>query len=180
MKRHIQAGLLTTMLGTAHWFHAQAVPTAIRAGGIAQIGAGWSIASPDYGPSKIQGVSIYGTFDFTRHWGVEGDVHRISLKTPSTIGEDSYLVGPRYVFHHGRIHPYAKALAGFGRFHYLYNSAPSATYTYKIYSFGGGVDVRARSHLNIRAVDLEYQKWPGFPTNGITPLALTFGAAYAF
>lgn len=179
LKRRIQAGLLTAMLVTAHWLHAQAVPTATRSGGISQIGAGWSIVSPDYAPSRIQGFSIYGTFDFSKHWGIEGDVHRTSMKTPSNIGEDSYLLGPRYVFHHGRIHPYAKALVGFGRFHYQYLN-PVATYTYKIYSLGGGVDFQARSHLNIRAVDLEYQKWPGFPTSGITPIALTFGAAYAF
>ena len=180
MKRYIQAGLLTTMLGTAQWFHGQAAPTATRAGGIAQIGAGWSIASPDYSPQKIQGLSIYGTFDLTNHWGIEGDVHRISLITPADIGQDSYLVGPRYVFHHNRIHPYAKALIGLGRFQYLYDYTPHYYYTYKIYSLGGGVDFQARNHINVRVVDLEYQKWPGFPANGITPLVLTFGVAYAF
>src|SRR4051812_8083257 len=113
LKRSIQTGLLTILLGKAHIFHGQAVPTATRAGGIAQIGAGWSFAKPDYGLSNIQGYSIYGTFDFTRHWGIEGDVHKVSMITPSDIGQDSYLLGPRYVFHHNRVHPYAKALLGF-------------------------------------------------------------------
>jgi hypothetical protein len=180
LKRSIQTGLLAILLGVAQVSHAQAVPTATRAGGIAQIGAGWSFARPDYGPTKIQGASIYGTFDFTRHWGIEGDVHKVSMITSSDLGEDSYLLGPRYVFHHNRVHPYAKALVGFGRFQYQYDYTPHYYYTYKIYSLGGGVDVQARRHLNIRAVDFEYQKWPGFPANGITPLVLTFGAAYAF
>lgn len=145
-----------------------------------QIGAGWSIASPDYGQKNTQGVSIYGTLDLTPHWGIEGDIHRASIITPTNIGEDSYLLGPRYVFRHNQLRPYAKALLGFGRFHYKYENAPDATYTYKIYTFGGGVDLRATEHVNIRAIDFEYQQWPSYPSSGLSPMLFTFGAAYAF
>lgn len=180
MKRLIKICLLTGFLGkAAHHSHAQAVPTASRAG-IAQLGAGWTFAKPDYGQKNIQGFSIYGTFDFTRHWGVEGDVHRTSLITPNDTGEDSYLLGPRYVVRHNRFAPYGKALFGFGRFKYQYDNAPHTTYTYKIYSLGAGLDYRATEHINVRAIDFEYQKWPGFPTSGLTPILFTFGAAYGF
>jgi hypothetical protein len=129
---------------------------------------------------NIQGFTIYGSFDFTRHWGIEGDIHQVSLITPADIGEDSYLIGPRYVFHYNRVHPYIKAMGGFGRFQYQYDNAPHATYTYKIYTLGGGVDFQATPRINVRAIDFEYQKWPGFPTNGLSPLVFTIGAAYSF
>lgn len=145
-----------------------------------QIGAAWSVVSPDYGQQKTQGVSIYGTLDLTPHWGIEGDIHRASIIAPTHIGEDSYLLGPRYVFRHNRLRPYAKALLGFGRFHYQFSNAPEATYTYKTYVFGGGVDLRAMEHINIRAIDFEYQNWPGYQPSGLSPMVFTFGAAYAF
>jgi hypothetical protein len=99
---------------------------------------------------------------------------------PANIGEDSYLLGPRYVFRHNRFHPYVKALFGLGRFKYRFDNAPDTAYTYKIYSFGGGLDIQATHHINVRAIDYEYQRWPGYPPNGLAPQVWTFGAAYAF
>jgi hypothetical protein len=170
------------MWTTARISHAQAAPTATRRSTL-QLGAGYSFASPDYGEKKIQGYTIYGTFDFTKHWGIEGDIHRISVITPTDIGEDSYLLGPRYVFPVRRFRPYAKGLLGFSRFKTDYDprsNRPNYANTYKIYSLGGGLDYTLTRHLNIRAVDFEYQNWPGFRTNGLTPYVLTFGAAYSF
>jgi hypothetical protein len=167
---------------TAPVSHAQAIPTATRNSSI-QIGVGYSFASPDYGQKKIQGYTIYGDYDFTRHWGIEGNIHRVSVITPTDIGEDSYLLGPRYVFHYRRFKPYAKGQLGFGRFKTDYDprsGIPNFTNTYKIYSLGGGVDFRATRHINIRAVDFEYQGWPGFRENGLSPYVFTFGAAYTF
>jgi len=170
--------MLAGLLGSAvRESHAQAAPTASRAG-IGQIGVGWSFAKPDYAQKNIQGLTIYGSFDFTRHWGIAGDIHRNSLITPSDIGEDSYLLGPRYVFHHNRFTPYIKAQGGLARFKYLYDYAPHTHYTYKIFALGGGVDYEATQHINIRAIDFEYQKWPQFPTNGLTPFVFSFGASY--
>ncbi len=179
MKRLSLIGCFACVLGLANWLHAQAVPTADRAG-VVQFGAGLSLANADYSPHKIKGISVYGSFDFTRHWGIEGDIHKVSIITPADIGEDSYLLGPRYVFHHKRFNPYAKALLGFGRFQYQFDTAPHTTYTYKIYAFGGGLDFLATHHINVRAIDLEYQKWPGYPPNGLTPIVGTIGVAYVF
>ena len=156
----------------------QAVPTASRAG-IAQLGAGWTVVKPDYGQKNVQGVSIYGTFDFLRHIGVEGSIHLASMVTPTDIGEDSYLLGPRYVFRYGRFNPYGKAMFGLARFKYKFQDVTNA-YTYGVYAFGGGLDYAATKRINVRAIDFEYQKWPSFPTNGLTPLVFTFGAAYSF
>lgn len=181
MKRIFQIIPLFFLLWTTTQIsHAQAIPTAQRHGGAIQIGAGFSFAKPDYGQKDIKGVSFYGDYDITRHIGVEGDIHLNSFWTPTDIGEDTYLIGPRYVFHYNRLRPYAKFLGGFGQFKEQYDTRPHASFTYGVYAFGGGVDVRATQHINIRAVDFEYQKWPSFGVNGLTPMVWTFGAAYAF
>ncbi|QNI36293.1 outer membrane beta-barrel protein [Edaphobacter sp. 4G125] len=162
--------------------YAQAIPTATRNSGL-QVGAGYSFASPDYGQRKIQGYSIYGTFDFTRHIGIEGDIHRVNVITPTDIGENTYLLGPRYVLHFGRFHPYAKGLLGLGFFPTNYDKGsgkPNTNYHHKIYAFGGGVDYTVSRHFNVRAVDFEYQRWPGWKPDGLTPYVFTFGAAYHF
>lgn len=185
MKRLTLIGCFACIIGLAGWSHAQATPAASRLG-IAQFGGGFSVASSDCPSVTIEGITdgctsnstskgltVYGTFDFTRHFGVEGDIHKLSLSRP---GEDSYLFGPRYVFHHNRYHPYLKFQGGLSRFQTTFNTS----YTYKIYAFGGGLDLRLKEHINIRAFDLEYQKWPQFPLGGISPIVGTVGVAYAF
>jgi Outer membrane protein beta-barrel domain len=161
--------------------HAQASATAERLA-VVQVGAGLTIVQPDYNSAIIKGYSIYGDFDFTSHIGVEGDIHIATVITPNDIGESSYLVGPRYVFNRGRFHPYAKALLGVGVFTFepVYPDSPTVSSTHKIYAFGGGLDVSVKRRLNVRAFDLEYQQWPGFGPNGLTPLVITIGAAYNF
>lgn len=179
MKSFLQIVCITSLLGLANAAHAQAVSSAERLAAI-QIGAGWSIANPDYGQRDVQGFSIYGDVDFKHHFGVEGDIHRTSMITPTGIGEDSYLLGPRYVYHHNRFSPSAKVLFGIGRFKYKFNNSPDTAYTYKIYALGGALDIRATRRIVVRAIDFEYQQWPGYPPTGLTPLNFSFGAAYAF
>lgn len=54
------------------------------------------------------------------------------------------------------------------------------TGNYFAYSLGGGLDYQASEHIIIRAIDVEYQKWPSFGRDGLTPIVFTFGAAYHF
>jgi hypothetical protein len=180
LKLHTLIGCFACVLGLTTWSHAQATATASRSSAL-QLGGGFTYARPDYS-TPIKGLSIYGDYDITRHLGVEGDIHFVNLITPSDIAENSYLIGPRYRFHYGRFTPYAKALFGFGQFEYQYPSRfpAAATYTYGVYAFGGGVDVHATRHVNIRPFDIEFQNWPGFKGKGLTPIVMTFGAAYAF
>lgn len=183
MKHLLTLFSIAFLLGTtAHFAQGQAAPTATRNSSI-QLGAGYSYASPDYGQRKIQGYTIYGTFNFTRHWGIEGDVHRIDVITPTDIAEDSYLLGPRYSFRFGRFMPYGKGLLGLGTFKTDYDprsNRPNYSNTYKMWAAGGGVDMRASRRWNIRLVDFEYQNWPGYSVHGLTPYVFTFGAAYTF
>jgi hypothetical protein len=173
--------LLIFVLTASVALHAQATPTAERVAFL-QVGAGLNIVRPDYNPGTIYGYSIYGDFDFTSHVGIEGDIHIGNVITPSDIGESSFLLGPRFVLHRGRFHPYAKALLGLGIFTFepVYVNSSSSSSTHKMYAFGGGLDVSVKRRLNVRAFDLEYQRWPGFDSNGLTPIAMTVGAAYNF
>ncbi len=178
MKRHSLIGLIACVFGLSINSHAQAVPTASRNGTL-QLGAGVTFDSTDYTPEMTKGVSVYGDFDFTKHIGVEGDIHFASIVAPGDVGEDSYLFGPRYVVRRNRISAYAKAVFGIGRLNYQFDTSPHSSATYKIYAFGGGVDIKATRSINIRAIDVEFQKWPGYG-NGLSPIVTTIGVAYSF
>lgn len=186
MKRHHLVGLFIFLFGCSLASHAQAVPMATRLGSV-QVGAGFSFAIPDYGGTYIKGYTIYGDADLWRRVGVEADVHQVNVLTPTDIGEDTYLVGPRFtLLRRDRVRAYAKVLGGIGRFEYQSGVHPHPfTDTFGVFSVGGGIDFRASRHINIRAIDIEAQKWPsygtpGFPAHGLTPFVTTFGAAYAF
>ena len=158
---------------------AQAVPTATRAIST-QAGVGVSIASPDYGTRYIKGLSLFGDVDFGQHLGAEADIHLVSYITPTDIGQDTYLVGPRYIYRRKRLNLYGKALFGLGEFQYQYDNLPHFHDSYFVYAFGGGLDVDLSRHYVLRAVDFEAQRWPGYRQDGLTPYVTTFGVAYAF
>lgn len=181
LRRFLTLAPLILVSSASIALHAQAGPTAERLA-VVQVGAGVTMVQPDYEPKNIFGYSIYGDFDFTRHIGIEGDIHIATVITPTDIAESTYLLGPRYVFHRGRLHPYGKALLGLGTFTFqpVYVNSTSSSSTHKVFAFGGGLDVTIKRRLNIRAFDFEYQRWPGFTANGLTPIAMTVGAAYNF
>ncbi len=182
MKRHTLIGCFVYVLGLATWSHAQAVPTASRSvGGTIQIGGGLTFADPDYGPKYAKGLAIYGNFDVIHNIGIEGDIHFASLITPTDIGENTYLLGPRYTYRYHRLAPYVKVLFGVGQFQYQQGTyGKGSTDTYGLYAFGGGLDVRATHRLSVRPIDFEFQRWPNYAPNGLTPFVLTVGAAYVF
>jgi len=169
----IIVGLLAAT--AAPLLHAQEIPTETRAGEL-QVGMGYSYSSPDYTEDHFTGPSIYATFDFRDHIGIEGTFHYVSGGNQQ-IYEKTYEIGPRYVWHVSRLNPYAKLLVGRGVFNYPNNTANLA---YNMYSVGGGVDVRVKPYLNVRVIDVEMQKWGSFPPNGLTPIVATFGVAYRF
>jgi hypothetical protein len=159
--------------------HAQAVPTASRGGSI-QLGIGGMVTSPDYAQFYIKGLTFYGDFDFTHNLGIEGDIH-YAISTPSDISEDSYLFGPRYNWRHKKFNTYAKVLFGVGRFGTQAGSyTVIATTSYFEYAAGVGVEYMVTRNINIRPFDVEFQKWPTFAPNGLSPITYTFGAAYVF
>ncbi len=179
MKRHIFIVCVACVIGLTTWSHGQAIPTASRLGSI-QFGVAGTVTSPDFGQSKIEQVTFYGDINLQHNIGVEGVIH-YSVNTPDDVSENSYLIGPRYIVRHNRIEGYAKVLFGAGHFGLQSGSyADPNTATYFEYVLGGGLDIRATRHINIRAFDFEFQKWPTFGANGLTPLSSTIGVAYVF
>ncbi|MCU1320943.1 MAG: hypothetical protein JWM43_592 [Acidobacteriaceae bacterium] len=166
------------MFGLSLFVHAQAVPTATGGIGGMQIGVGATYVRPDYSRSGDKGPTLYGTFDFTEHIGIEGDVHYASVFTPGDVGEDTYLIGPRYVFHRGRFAPYAKGLLGRGVMSFQFDNSPHHNEGFWVYALGGGLDFKAPHHINIRVFDFEYQQWPTFNPHTLSPMVMTIGVAY--
>jgi hypothetical protein len=170
---------LAGILGVASMLHGQAIPTASRIGSL-QAGAGWFLANPDFAQSHIQGLVLYSDLDFAPRLGIEGEIHYTAI-APSDITENLYVAGPRYIIRRKRVNGYAKVLFGAGHFGLQSGSNPlPQTNTYFTYAAGGGIDIHATSRINVRAIDFEIQKWPGFPPNGLTPFSGYAGVAYVF
>jgi opacity protein-like surface antigen len=173
------ASSLASLLSLVSTGNAQALPTALAKGEL-QVGGGYSIGSSDYGQAKIQGFSGFADYDFRPHWGLEGDIHSLTIWTPDDIAENTYLAGPRFIYRKRNLKLYAKGLVGAGS---LIIQNPQrhpleVGETDFAYALGGGVDVAVKPYLVVRAIDVEYQHF-NYQT-GLTPFVFTFGAAYRF
>lgn len=161
--------------------HGQALPSATGGGLSIQVGAGVSIASPDYGDTKVKGITAFGNVDLPMGLGLDVEYHDVNIITPRDVGESSFMGGLRFGVAKGHFYPYVKALAGVGTLSFqqgYYVSSSSSSYG--AYGVGGGLEFRAKKHLVVRIVDLEYQDWHSFPPNGLTPYIITFGVGYRF
>jgi hypothetical protein len=152
----------------------QAKYTASRTGDL-QLGVNFSGAQSDY-RGYLKGVGFYTTFDFKPHFGVEFDLHQNNTRHNDQIYERTYELGGRYFRTYGRLSPYAKVMYGRGVFNFPQNVANLA---YNLATVGGGADLKVLPYLNVRG-DYEYQRWFGFPPNGLTPWMLSIGVAYHF
>lgn len=170
--------LVLTLFGAVSFAAAQAEPTASRVGDL-QIGAGFSNANTDYLPYRANGFTAYFDFDTKyHHLGLDG-AFRFINDSSSNIYEKTYEIGPRYSRSYGKFQPYVKLLYGRGVFNFANNGVTVANLAYNMFAIGGGVDYHLIPSINVRA-DYEYQRWLGFPPNGLNPSVITIGAAYHF
>jgi opacity protein-like surface antigen len=167
----------TALLSTSAFIYAQASPTGIRKASL-QVGAGFSNANTDYVRNRVNGTTIYADYDFFHHLGLEGEF-RYLKDGQTNIYEKTYEVGPRYSRSYGPFSPYVKGLYGRGVFNFTYHGKRAANLAYNLVAFGGGLDYRLLRHVSVRG-EYEYQRWFGFPPHGLTPSAVTIGAAYHF
>jgi opacity protein-like surface antigen len=156
-------------------------PTAARAADL-QVGAGLTVARHDYefAPPEdgtyISGATVYATYDFRPHLGVEFNFRQLSSHDADHMYERSYEIGPRYVWHLRRFNPYVRVSYGRGVFNF---PGDVANLAYNMFAAGGGVDVNVLKHLNAR-VDFDYQDWLKFPGTTVRPSVGTVGVAYHF
>jgi opacity protein-like surface antigen len=180
LKRYLLAVILLPLLALPASLHAQASYTATR-GGILQVGGAYSNSNSDEFANRLQGITVYSTFDITRNLGVEGDLHLLNVGTPDGYEEKSYMFGGRYVaYRHRGLDPYGKFLIGIGSssINRAGVTAEGTPGTYFAYGVGAGLDLRLAHNINVRAIDFEYQRWPSFPAHALTPTILSFGVAY--
>jgi opacity protein-like surface antigen len=171
--------VLIGLAGTTSMMFGQARPTASRTADL-QIGGGFVIAKSDYLPNTIYGGAAYFDFDVAHHLGVEGVFHFVKDGKGSQVYEKTYEIGVRYHRTYGRFSPYIKGMYGRGVFNFpAFPGFTHANLAYNLFAVGGGVDYRILPHLNARA-DYEYQRWLGFPENGLSPSLFTVGGAYHF
>ena len=167
--------LALLMLGGASILHAQATATATRSGDL-QVGVGYTIAKPDYGPQTYRGIAAYADFDLRSHLGIEAEFHQVGSQNGDQAYQRTYEIGGRYFFNYGPLAPYVKAMAGLGNFNYPYSQTDLL---YPLFAGGIGADYKIGIHLRLRG-EYELQRWSGFSNGGLVPQMFTFGVAYRF
>jgi hypothetical protein len=178
MKKWFGPFVLTALLFLVPSIHAQAVYTASKTP-LLEVGAGFLYLNNDYTPQSDQGITAWVDANLNRFIGLEAEGHFGVIQSPSDYGENSFLIGPRFSVHRGKASLYAKAMVGRGEFvHDLPYHYSSTGYT--AYAFGGGLEYRVFSSWKLRLVDAEFQTWPSFPPNGLTPYAISTGVMYIF
>ncbi len=170
---------LSGLLASIPALHAQAVYAATESTHI-QVGAGGLYLHNDYTDRAAEGVSAWGDYDFLNvrrfEVGFEVAAHFGGLNTPDDIGENSYLIGPRVSYHKRRINVYGKLLVGRAT---ITNQLFHLSSTYNVLpAFGGGVEYRVSRKFNVRAADIEIQKWPNFEPHTLSPVAISVGVSY--
>jgi len=162
------------LLGSASSLLGQAIPTATRPADI-QVGAGFTIARPDYERQNFPGFFLYADVDPRAHWGVEAEYHRVSGGAASS-SQQTLEIGGRYFRNYGPLSPFAKGMYGRGQFKYPFGFA---VLWYNMFAAGAGVDYKATRYIHVRA-EYEFQKWLSFPNGGLQPQLLSIGVAYHF
>ena len=166
----VLAGLLVMVPAS----RAQDVYAGVRSTRI-QVGAGVMRLSSDYVDKPIYGISGWADYDFRKWLGIEADVHIGTIITPEDLGENSYLIGPRFVYR-------KKALTGFGRVTAgrgtIINQAFNLSTSFNILAVGGGAEYLVKRKFNIRFVDFEYQDWYAFKPHSLSPISITAGVSY--
>lgn len=159
---------------------AQALPTASREP--IEVGAAFSFGSPDFQQTTtyVEGITLYANAGLRGRLAAQIDVHLDSFITPIDIGENTFQIGPRFsVLHEDRANVYVKAIGGLGTFAYQAGSyAVPQTYTYGVFSLGAGVEYRVSRRIDVRAIDLEFQNWEGFPGGTLHPVVASMGLAW--
>lgn len=164
--------LLFLLLGQ-HRGQAQASPTASGPGSYVAVGGGISWFQADYGRQELGGGLLYA--EVNPHWrfGLEGEARFLRLHSQQDVTEANYLGGVRVaLLRPRRLQPYAKFLAGVGKITLPYGYAHGS---FLAYAPGAGLDVALGDRLTLRAVDLEYGRWPGFAFGPLSPYGVSAG-----
>lgn len=138
------------------------------------VGGGVSDYYLQFGAHNNIGISGYVDADSVRRFGIEAEGRWLEFHQANDIHAETYLAGPRYHFSLGRFQPYAKGLAGLGKFNFTNNYAQG---NYFVIAPGGGLDYRLSPRWSARA-DFEYQYWPQFTFGSMSSAGVSVGVRY--
>ena len=155
--------------------HGQATAAGIFRSHI-QAGGGVLYLNNDYTDKGDKGLSLWADYDFNKLIGIEIEAHFGNIISPSDIGENSYLVGPRIMYHKRKFTGYGKLMLGRAT---ISNDLSNQSSSYNVIpAYGAGLEYRVSHKLNIRVIDFELQKWPDFEPHTLSPLAISVGLSY--
>jgi hypothetical protein len=175
--RHIVFGMLIAVLIVLAEpkAHSQASPTATGPGSYINVGVTGSYFNVNYGQRWVGGVALYADANLYRKAGVEVQIQSLRFNQQEGTRENTYLAGPRYSFRAHGLVPYAKVLAGTGKFIFPYGYG---TGTYFVLAPGAGLDFDLTPRIKIRMIDLEYQMWPQFTFGDLHPYGASAGISF--
>jgi len=175
--------LLLFIAGTTAALPGQATPAA--RGGTGSIFAGGTYsffqsgnpesATPNQYTNWLQGIGGYFDLNYTAMFGAEGEIRLLRFNQMNSVHEDTFMIGPKITYRVKKYEPYGKVLFGVGEINFPYSFAHGG---YFAMAFGGGLDYRVTPRLKIRAIDYEYQYWPGFLNHSLQPYGFSVGASY--
>jgi len=168
--------LLCLLAAWPVYVHAQARYAGEGPGTYIAVGATASAFESDYGKRLLEGGTIFLDLNLYRRVGVEAEVRDLRLHSDDDVRESTYLMGPKISTHGRSLRPYAKLLAGEGRFNFPFNYAHGS---YFVIAPGAGLDWRVGgSRFMIRIIDFEYQMWPMFTYGALHPYGFTSGVSF--
>lgn len=163
--------------------HAQVRPSASRVINQIQVGVEYALYNSDYfsGDHSLNksAATIFGDYRLsgkTRELGVEVFYHDLTESAADHRKQRSIFAGPRFAYRMGRLEPFGRAGLGVGHF-YIDGSIPGQNGNHFALSYGGGLDIRVREWLVLRAVDFEQEHW-SFSPNPLSPQTLGAGLAF--
>jgi hypothetical protein len=170
------AGGASLFLASSLQTLAQALPAATGpGGGYTQVGANISAYQIDYGKRYLGGGGFYIDANLTARYGLEAEARTLHFNEDEGVSETTFLVGPRISPLVGQLRPYAKLLVGRGTLNYPFNYGQGS---YFVIAPGFGLDWRVgNGRFTIRALDAEFQQWPGFSFGPLKPYGFSSGLA---
>ncbi|HSY37127.1 MAG TPA: hypothetical protein VK814_15335 [Acidobacteriaceae bacterium] len=155
---------------------AQNIPTAIGPGSYVAVGGEISAFQADYGQRVLGGGVLFADVNPTWRIGFEGEARYLRFNSFENVTESNYLVGPRVMLKPGPWRPYVKFLVGAGKITLPLHYAEG---TFLAYAPGAGLDYLVNDRVTVRVIDVEYQLWPDFSSDGeLHPYGVSAGISF--
>jgi hypothetical protein len=143
-------------------------------------------------PFWLFGIGAYVDVKLSRWIQVEAEgrwlrfnQYNVSQISGGGISENNYLIGPRVPIHRfWKANFYGKALIGYGTMNlgyypgYCTSGSCYASGRFTDIAVGGGADIKLTRRISFRAFDAEYQFWPNWGANSLSPYGVSTGIGY--